>query len=188
MPPCSTTLCRRISPTGSRTRPRAGGRRHPAQVRALRVLQRDLSDLPAPRRRAGRAARAHLPDQAGARRRRGHREDAAPPRSLPHLPQLRDHVSVGRAVRPPGRHRPQARRGEGRPAGRGAGDAARRCQRVPLQRRVRAGGKAGAARAAAAAVRTPATSYRRRRRARASGPQRGMRGRWSRSRAASSPR
>ena len=37
-------------------------------------------------------------------------EDAAPPRSLPHLPQLRDDVSVGGAVRTLGRHRPQARR------------------------------------------------------------------------------
>ena len=33
------------------------------------------------------------------------------PGSLPDLPQLRDHLSVGRAVRSPGRHRPQDRRG-----------------------------------------------------------------------------
>ena len=41
-----------------------------------------------------------------------HRQDAAAPRPLPHLPRLRDHLSVGRAVRTPARHRAQGRRGE----------------------------------------------------------------------------
>ncbi len=36
--------------------------------------------------------------------------DAAPPRPLPHLPQLRDDLPVGRAVRQPGRDRPAHRR------------------------------------------------------------------------------
>ena len=90
---------------------RRGGRGHPAQVRALRLLHRHLPDLPAARRRARRAARAHLPDQAGARRRSADARDAAAPRPLPDLPQLRDHLPERRAVRAPGRHRPQGRRG-----------------------------------------------------------------------------
>ena len=49
---------------------RPGGRGHPAQVRALRLLHRHLPHLPDPGRRARRPARAHLPDQAGAGRRR----------------------------------------------------------------------------------------------------------------------
>ena len=36
---------------------------------------------------------------------RGHRQDAAASRSLPHVPQLRDDVSVGRPVRSAARHR-----------------------------------------------------------------------------------
>ena len=43
--------------------------------------------------------------------------DAAAPRPLPDLPQLRDHLPERRAVRPPGRHRPQDRRSQGRTAG-----------------------------------------------------------------------
>ena len=35
-------------------------------------------------------------------------QDAAAPRPLPDLPQLRNDLPVGRAVRPPGRHRPRA--------------------------------------------------------------------------------
>ena len=69
---------------------RRGGRGHPAQVRALRLLYCHLPDLPAARRRARRAARAHLPDQAGARRRGTDTRDAVAPRPLPDLPQLRD--------------------------------------------------------------------------------------------------
>ena len=42
-------------------------------------------------------------------------EDAAAPRPLPHLPQLRDDVPVGRAVRPAARHRPRDRRAQGGP-------------------------------------------------------------------------
>ncbi len=57
---------------GHARRPR--GRRDPAQVRALRLLHRDVPDLPAARRRARRSARAHLPHEAGARRRAGHRK------------------------------------------------------------------------------------------------------------------
>ena len=38
-------------------------------------------------------------------------QDAAAPGPLPHLPRLRDHLPVRRAVRTPGRHRPQARGG-----------------------------------------------------------------------------
>ena len=76
---------------------RPGGQQHPARLRALRLLHRDLSDLSAARRRAGRAARAHLPDEGGAGGPRGHREDPAAPGPLPHLPLLRDHLPFGRA-------------------------------------------------------------------------------------------
>ena len=38
------------------------------------------------------------------------RSDAAAPGPLPDLPQLREHLPARRAVRPPGRHRPQDRR------------------------------------------------------------------------------
>ena len=90
---------------GHARRPRS--RRDPAQVRALRLLHRDVPDLSAPRRRARRAARAHLSHQAGARRRARHREDAAPSRPLPHVPRVRDDVSFRRALQPPARHRPR---------------------------------------------------------------------------------
>ena len=42
------------------------------------------------------------------------REDAAASRPLPDLPHVRDHLPVGRGVRPAGRHRPQGRRAAGR--------------------------------------------------------------------------
>ena len=45
-------------------------------------------------------------------------QDAAAPGPLPHLPQLRNHLPVRRAVRPPGRHRPQDRRRAGAAPGR----------------------------------------------------------------------
>jgi hypothetical protein len=96
------------SPISSRHARRRRSRSHPAQVRALRLLHRHLPDLPAARRRARRAARPHLPDQAGARGHAGHAQHAAAPGPLPDLPQLRDHLPVGRAVRPPGRDRPLA--------------------------------------------------------------------------------
>ena len=86
----------------------ARGRRDPARVRALRLLHRDLPDLPVARRRTRRAARTHLPDQADARRCRRDREHAAAPRSLPHLPQLRNDVSLRRALWSPRRHRSPA--------------------------------------------------------------------------------
>ena len=90
-----------LAPDFIRDTPRGPrGRRDPAHVRALRLLHGDVPDVPAARRRARRPARAHLPHQGGARGRAGHREDAAAPRPLPHLPQLRDDVPVGRAVRP----------------------------------------------------------------------------------------
>jgi hypothetical protein len=85
-------------------------RSHPAQVRALRLLHRHLPHLPAAGRRARRPARPHLPDEAGAGRRRGHAQDAAAPGPLPDLPQLRDHLPQRRAVRAPGGHRPPDRR------------------------------------------------------------------------------
>ena len=95
------------------------------EVRALRLLHRDLPDLPAARRRARRPARPHLPHQAGARRPRADARDPAPSRPLPDLPQLRDDLPVGRAVRQPGRDRPahrrRARAAAGRPSRRRAG-------------------------------------------------------------------
>ena len=52
------------------------------------------------------------------------REDAAAPRPLPHLPQLRDDLPVRRAVRPPARHRPRA--SSSAKVGRTPADAAQR--------------------------------------------------------------
>src|SRR5215204_6563830 len=52
-----------------RTTSRSGDaivRENPPHLRALRVLHRDLSDLPAARRRVGLAPRAHLPDEGHA--------------------------------------------------------------------------------------------------------------------------
>jgi hypothetical protein len=92
---------------------RTGGRGHPAQVRALRLLHGHLPHLPAAGRRAGRAARPHLPDQAGAGGRDAHARHPAAPGPLPDLPQLRKHLPQRRAIRPPGGHRPQDRRGAG---------------------------------------------------------------------------
>ena len=99
---------------------RQRSRGHPAQVRALRLLHRDLPDLPAARRRARRAARPHLPDQAGARGRA--RRRAATQLHLDRCLTCRNcetHLPVGRAVRQPGRDRPRDRRAHacsGRPA------------------------------------------------------------------------
>ena len=67
-----------------------------------------VPDLPAARRRARQPARAHLPDQAAARGRAGQRPHPAAPRPLSHLPCLRERLPIGRAVRPPARHRPGA--------------------------------------------------------------------------------
>ena len=49
--------------------------------------------------------------------------DAAPPRPLPDLPQLRDHLPLGRAVRQPGRDRPRIVDARRAAAGRRAGAA-----------------------------------------------------------------
>ena len=89
------------------------GRRDPAQMRALRLLPRHLSHLQPAGRRAGQPARAHLPHEAGLRGRARHRAHAGAPRPVPHLPRLRDDLPLGRAVRPPRRHRPRGDREEG---------------------------------------------------------------------------
>ena len=125
-----------LRPRSSGHARRARSRRDPARVRPLRLLHGDVPDLPAAGRRARRPARAHLPDQAGARRRRGDREDAAAPRPLPHLPQLRDDLPVGRPVRAAGRHRaPRRRRAQvGRTRDR-ARAALRVCARAAARRR-----------------------------------------------------
>ncbi len=102
-------------------------RRDPAQVRALRLLHGHLPHLPASRRRARRPARPHLSHQAGAGRRAADRENAAPPRPLPHLPLVRDHLPFRRALQPPARHRPPRRRPAGRPRGPRSVRAQRRC-------------------------------------------------------------
>ena len=81
---------------------RTRSRMRSCALRALRLLHGDLPDLSAAGRRARRPARTHLPDQADARRRRGHRKHAAAPRPLPHLPQLRNDLSVRRALWPAG--------------------------------------------------------------------------------------
>ena len=71
--------------------------RHPADLRALRLLHRDLSDLPGARRRARQPARPHLPDQGHAGGRPpGRREDRQAHRPLPLLPRLHDDLPVGR--------------------------------------------------------------------------------------------
>ena len=108
----SESRWKRIWPTSFADTPRRTRRGiDPARLRALRLLHGDLPDLPAAGRRARRPARTHLPDQADARRRCGHRhEHAAAPRSLPELPQLRDDLPVGRALRPAARHRAPRRR------------------------------------------------------------------------------
>jgi glycolate oxidase iron-sulfur subunit len=59
----------------------------------------------------GRAARAHLPDQAGHGRPGADPHHPATSRSLPDLPLLRDDLSVGCALRAPARYR--AARGRG---------------------------------------------------------------------------
>ena len=73
-------------------------------------LQRDLSDVSDSRRRTRWSARTHLSDQAGARRRAANAIDATASGSLPDLPQLRNDMSVRRALRAPRRHRPHGRR------------------------------------------------------------------------------
>lgn len=81
------TLRRRDANQPLRFRPatRRGrrSRAHPAQLRALRFLQRHLPDLPGAGRRTRRPARTDLPDQAVSRARRGQRAHSPAPRSLP---------------------------------------------------------------------------------------------------------
>ena len=84
-----------------------GGPGHPAQVRALRLLQCDLSHLSIARRRTRRSSRANLPDQAGARGRRRHPQYPATFGPLPHLSELPNDLSERRRIWTPGRHRPQ---------------------------------------------------------------------------------
>ena len=99
----------RDTPDRSRSRP------DPACLRALRILHCDLSHLPVARRRTRRAARANLPDQAGARRRTGQRDRAPAPRSLSHLSRVRNHLPVRRELSPSARHRPRTGRATGTP-------------------------------------------------------------------------
>ena len=89
----------------------------PADLRALRLLHRDLPDLSAARRRARQPARAHLPDQGHAGERpAGRREDRQAHRPLPVLPRLHDDLPVGRALHAPRRPRPRPYRGDLPPA------------------------------------------------------------------------
>src|SRR5690606_14769346 len=74
-------------------------REDPAQVRALRILHRDVPDVRAARRRARQPPRANLLDQGHARARPARDEgDRAPCRSMPVVPRMHDDVSVGRAL------------------------------------------------------------------------------------------
>ena len=68
--PCADALMQTDLAPEYRDTPRGPrSRRDPALVRALRLLHGDVPDVPAAGRRARRTARAHLPHQAGARRR-----------------------------------------------------------------------------------------------------------------------
>ncbi|MFM1908109.1 MAG: hypothetical protein RLZZ591_1786 [Pseudomonadota bacterium] len=121
-------------------------------MRALRLLHSDLPHLPAAGRRAGRAPWAHLPDEAGAGRRRSHTQHAAAPRPLPDLPQLRIDLPVGRGLRASGGNRPQHRRGPcGTPLGRKSD--AHGAKRRPDLALVRPGHEAGPTGATSAASR-----------------------------------
>ena len=87
-------------------------RAHPAQVRALRLLHRDLPDLRAAGRRARQPARAHLLHQGDAGgRSRADGVGGQARRPLPVVPELHDDLSVGRALHAPGRSRPASHRG-----------------------------------------------------------------------------
>ena len=164
------------------------GRRDPAQVRALRLLPRHVPHLHAAGRRARQPARAHLPHEADARGRAGHRAHAAAPRPLPHLPRVRDHVPLGRGVRQAGGHRPRPGGGEG--AARAAASAlqalgarAARCRRARLFGAALGPGRAVRGRAARGArAQDPRAA-----RPRARGPRRATRAACWCSRAACSP-
>ena len=71
----------------------------PAQVRALRLLHRDLPDLRAAGRRARQPARAHLSHQGDAGGRpRADGVGGQARRPLPVVPRLHDDLPVGRAT------------------------------------------------------------------------------------------
>ncbi len=84
---------------------RRRSRAHPAQLRALRFLQRHLSHVSITGRRTGRPTRQNLSDQAGAGRPRSHRENPVAPRPLPELSQLRNHLPVRCGLSQPAGHR-----------------------------------------------------------------------------------
>ena len=99
----------------------------------------------------------------------GHAEDAAAPRPLPDLPQLRDDLPVRRAIRPPARHRPRDRRAQGRPHAGGGRAALEPAPRAAVGFAVRRGDLVRADGQGIAAART-GRSHSRRRRAPATWP------------------
>ena len=89
------------------------GQRHPAHVRPLRFLHRDVPDLRPSRRRARQSARPHLHDQGSAGKRPpGDAQGDQAYRPLPELPVVHDHVPVRRRLYAPGRRCPCADRGD----------------------------------------------------------------------------
>ena len=131
-------------------------------MRALRLLHRHLPHLPAAGRRAGQPARAHLPDQAGARRPRPHARHPAAPGPLPDLPELRNHLPQRRAIWPPDRHWPQSGRCQGA-APPGRTPAALGAERGPELAPVCPGDEAGPGRAQPVARRHPRQGARQKR-------------------------
>ena len=141
--PAADSACRPRSPISSATRPRAATptrscARACTAASARRPARRICSWATSRTGRAGASISSRRCSRA-----RGHGEDAAASRPLPHVPELRDHVSVRRPVRAAGRHRPA----RGRPARAAAGRRARRAladprgiSRAPALR-VRPGGR-----------------------------------------------
>ena len=118
---------------GSRARfddsPSARGGAH-RQVRALRLLSADVSDLRAVGRGDGFAARPDLPDEVGPRRaRRDDRCLRRPLRRLSRLHGVRHRVPVGRAVRAADRGHARADRAAATSAASAIGCFARRSSR-----------------------------------------------------------
>jgi hypothetical protein len=88
-------------------------RRHSEDVRPLRVLYRDLSNLCSVPRRERLAARPHRPHSRHARKGwRAGRQDRSSPRSMPFLPFLHDDLRGEGGLRPSDRYRPRVYRGE----------------------------------------------------------------------------